>query len=259
MGFTFAVTYMRINGFFSYEIFSLNSMWMFFMAFLYLFIIIFAFYGCLIAYIYFGFDKLSGISNAQKKNIKNSGTSCLYKNHIIILPKHIVDNTRFIRFCLYVYTLFLEIVFSYLAHESRDPLFCLIMKIYMGSTLLIMLLVLIVFLIDALKPQMIFLLGGFFLLLLYLYLVMYDRGEAITEMYKIFFKSRGLASDHAEIYLKSENKSVHGKLIFDDGKYAYVEFNRTDSNCGGIGVACEQTIRKKVPSEDVSILVSSKQ
>ncbi len=52
MGFTFAVTYMRINGFFSYEIFSLNSMWMFFMAFLYLFIIIFAFYGCLIAYIF---------------------------------------------------------------------------------------------------------------------------------------------------------------------------------------------------------------
>ena len=64
-----------------------------------------------------------------------------------------------------------------------------------------------------------------------------------------------MASDRVEIYLKNENESVIGKLIFDDGKYAYVEFNRTDSNCGGIDVACDQTIRKKVPSEDVSIPV----
>lgn len=81
-----------------------------------------------------------------------------------------------------------------------------------------------------------------------------------VDIYKEFFKSINLASDHAEIYLKDKNESViSGKLIFDDGKYAYVEFDRTVSNCGDVGDSCIKTIRKKVPSEDVSIFVSPEQ
>lgn len=79
-----------------------------------------------------------------------------------------------------------------------------------------------------------------------------------ADFYKIFLQSRSLASDHAEIYLKDKNESIRGKLIFDDGKYAYVEFDRTYSNCIDIGDSCIKTIRRKVPSEDVSIVVSPK-
>jgi len=74
---------------------------------------------------------------------------------------------------------------------------------------------------------------------------------------------RGVASSgkpYLTLYLKDKNESViSSKLIFDDGKYAYVEFNRTDRDCGGIGATCDQIIRKKVPSEDVSIFVSPEQ
>lgn len=70
-------------------------------------------------------------------------------------------------------------------------------------------------------------------------------------------KSINLASDHAEIYLKDKNKSVPGKLIFDDGKYAYVKFKNIDSNCSVGSNACE-IVRKKVPSEDVSIITRVK-
>lgn len=80
-----------------------------------------------------------------------------------------------------------------------------------------------------------------------------------ADLYSLFLRSLSLAADNAKIYLKNENRSVRGKLIFDDGKYAYVEFNRTDRDCGGIGAACDHIIRKKVPSEDVSIFVSPQQ
>ena len=97
------------------------------------------------------------------------------------------------------------------------------------------------------------------IMLLIYFITLLPLSDFHTKFYKEFLQSRGLASDHAEIYLKDKNESVRGKLIFDDGKYAYVEFNRTDSNCGGIGVACEQKLRKKVPSEDVSIFVLPEQ
>ena len=80
-----------------------------------------------------------------------------------------------------------------------------------------------------------------------------------ADLYSSFLKSLSLAANNVEIYLKNQNKHIFGRLIFDDGKYAYVEFNRTDRDYGGIGAACDQIVRKKVPSEDVSILVPSKQ
>ena len=76
-------------------------------------------------------------------------------------------------------------------------------------------------------------------------------------IYKEFLKSINLASDHAEIYLKDKNKSVPGKLIFDDGKYAYVKFKNIDSNCSVGSNTCE-IVRKKVPSEDVRIITRVK-
>ena len=83
--------------------------------------------------------------------------------------------------------------------------------------------------------------------------------ELLNDIYKKILKSINLASDHVEIYLKDKNESViSGKLIFDDGKYAYVEFNRTISNCGDVGDSCIKTIKKKVPSEDVSIITKVK-
>ena len=80
----------------------------------------------------------------------------------------------------------------------------------------------------------------------------------LNDIYKKILKSINLASDHAEIYLKDKNESIRGKLIFDDGKYAYVKFDRTVSNCGDVGDSCIKTIRKKVPSEDVSIITKVK-
>ena len=82
--------------------------------------------------------------------------------------------------------------------------------------------------------------------------------ELLNDIYKKILKSINLASDHVEIYLKDKNESINGELIFDDGKYAYVEFDRTVSNCGDVGDSCIKTIKKKVPSEDVSIITKVK-
>ena len=90
--------------------------------------------------------------------------------------------------------------------------------------------------------------------ILFLLVILYP--ELLRDIFK---KALNLASDHAEIYLKDKNESViSGRLIFDDGKYAYVEFNRTVSNCDDIGDSCIKTIKKKVPSEDVSIITKVK-
>ena len=97
-------------------------------------------------------------------------------------------------------------------------------------------------------------------LIFFIYIVILAFSPDIyTKAYDKLFKFMGLASDHAEIYLKDKNESViSGKLIFDDGKYAYVEFDRTYSNCIDIGDSCIKTIRRKVPSEDVSIVTKVK-
>ena len=97
--------------------------------------------------------------------------------------------------------------------------------------------------------------------ILFLLVILYP--ELLRDIFKKalnkILKSINLASDHVEIYLRDENKSIiSGRLIFDDGKYAYVEFNRTVSNCDDIGDSCIKTIKKKVPSEDVSIITKVK-
>lgn len=93
--------------------------------------------------------------------------------------------------------------------------------------------------------------------ILFLSAILYP--ELLRDIFTKALKSISLASDHAEIYLKDKNESViSGKLIFDDGKYAYVEFDRTVSNCGDVGDSCIKTIRKKVPSEDVGIITKVK-
>jgi membrane protein len=78
--------------------------------------------------------------------------------------------------------------------------------------------------------------------------------KVYADLYSLFLKSLSLAADNVKIYLKDENKYVHGKLIFDDGKYAYVRFNHTYGNCSIDSNTCE-VVRKKVSSEDVSIIV----
>ena len=80
----------------------------------------------------------------------------------------------------------------------------------------------------------------------------------LRDIFKKTLKSINLTSDHVEIYLKDKNESINGELIFDDGKYAYVKFDRTVSNCGDVGDSCIKTIKKKVPSEDVSIITKVK-
>ena len=78
-----------------------------------------------------------------------------------------------------------------------------------------------------------------------------------VDLYGLFLKSLGLAGN-AKIYLKDENRYIHGKLIFDDGKYAYVEFNNTDSNCS-TNSNTYKIVKKRVSNENVSIFVSLKQ
>lgn len=98
---------------------------------------------------------------------------------------------------------------------------------------------------------------GISYIILFLSAILYP--ELLGDIFKKALKSMSLASDHVEIYLKDKNESINGELIFDDGKYAYVEFDRTVSNCNDVGDSCIKTIRKKVSSEDVSIFVSPEQ
>ena len=255
MGFTFVVTYMRTNSFFSYEIFSLNSMWMFFMAFLYLFVIIFALYFFSIAFIYFKlYEPLSNIIYILKE--------CHARNKTGLRCRCIRRYVNWLSFFVSIYLIVCNIIVILLCCHfactiKKITITCFI-AIYIISTIVFFLIPIITRCCEkAFIPKVV----GFIVLVLYtgVFVVALYEQDISIELYKKFLQSRGLVSDHAEIYLKNENKSVPGKLIFDDGKYAYVEFNRTDSNCGGIGVACEQIIRKKVPSEDVSILVPLEQ
>lgn len=292
IGFVFAMTYMRDNGFFSYEIFSINFMWVFLLV------------GMLLIVIH-GFYILGAHLRITKKTDGEAAyITCIFINTTLIICVFLAcccilyDNVVFIDLII-IYFLALLIVLSiaycacyYKKQEYMKKIlwFAEIMYIiifiaffyYKGlqgvdSSFIVFAIffflfeALIIFIsCAAITIERFFVALGimfiaFHILLLSLSVPIFSQFFEESQYYSFNFickkilKSINLASDNVEIYLKDKNESIiSGRLIFDDGKYAYVEFNRTVSNCSGIGAACEQTLIKKVPSEDVSIIVSSK-
>ena len=264
MGFTFAVTYMRNKEFFSYEIFSLSNIWIFLLAGIYMVMILLVAYGLLIYAIFIRKPKDSqqkesqhdSNSNIERLKNKFSNLFSTIKN----LDKEWLKNK---------FSNLFSTIFNFFNNErnyvylSIVPAFIICIKIGINLLLAVYIFFFILFLIlyfvlEEIKDKiklMIFII--IFALLMY-FITLLPFSDFHTKFYKEFLKSINLASDHAEIYLKDKNKSVPGKLIFDDGKYAYVEFDRTYSNCIGVGDSCIKTIRKKVPSEDVSIITKVK-
>lgn len=282
-GFVFAITYMRSNRFFSYEIFSVNNIWIFLLAGIYMVMTLLTACGLLIYGIFICKPKNSqqkqsrhdlnideiivnrreAYSKYNEKKLKNESYCEIRLLRLYLLYKACKLFFKVINFFSKVFNdgrtyVGLNIFFAIFICISIGINWFLVVYIYF----FILLLILFLLLYSGVKEikNRIKLMVSILVFTLFMYFVtLLPFSDIHAGFYKIFLQSRSLASDHAEIYLKNENKSVIGKLIFDDGKYAYVEFNRTDSNCGGIGVACEQIIRKKVLSEDVSILVPSKQ
>lgn len=229
----FIFSYMRYYGFFTYEIFSANHILLFAFFTLLIFLTILALFGSTIMYLYYSLHK----DDSSRKS----------RNLFMILAWTIV--------------VFLGIVLYFANQENIFVRFVYWSNWIVGIILFISLIVpflrrCLKYVSEIEKDRKIWFVATIFSLIICGYvsfLIFYP--STFVNSYDSFLKFCGLASDRVEIYLKNENESVIGKLIFDDGKYAYVEFNRTNSNCGGIDVACDQTIRKKVPSEDVSIPV----
>ena len=296
ISFMFAMTYMRDNGFFSYEIFSINFMWIFLLMGI-LFVIIRG------LYIFGAYLRITPNYQRTKNQIITTSTisnrcayivcidiniflivslflACcyiLYNNNIFIYFINIyfivLLITLFIACVLYVYrkdyniriiAVFIEIVYIV------APFIILYFKELQGLNFSFKVFVLHFFLFEVLIVviscvakdikkwfkafSVMFIIMSYILFLL---VILYP--ELLRDIFKKALKSISLASDHAEIYLKDKNESViSGKLIFDDGKYAYVEFDRTVSNCNDVGDSCIKTIRRKVPSEDVSIVTKVK-
>lgn len=289
-GFVFAATYMRSNRFFSYEIFSVSNIWIFLLAGIYMVMTLLAAYGLLIYAIFIckskdsqqkesqydlDFDKIKAnkreaYSEYNEKKLKNESYCEIRLLKLYLLYKVCELFFKVINW----FFKFIFLLYKALRSEWLYVVLSIIYGIFIGigigcnmllvTYVLFFILFLVLFLVlyfsnKEVKNRMGLMIAILVIMLLIYFITLLPLSDFHTKFYKEFLQSRGLASDHAEIYLKDKNESVRGKLIFDDGKYAYVEFNRTDSNCGGIGVACEQKLRKKVPSEDVSIFVLPEQ
>ena len=250
-GFIFNVTYMRANGFFSYEIFSINFMWIFLLMGIFFVLILLIIHGFYILGAYLR------ITHQRTETIQ------IIKDQIIIPTRNQKIGIVFYNVCI-IANIIAIMAFAFLAYHHKlynntilidfNFLFIFIFLIFEISIVIISYVA-----IDIKRWfaafSVIFI--GISYIILFLSAILYP--ELLGDIFKKALKSMSLASDHAEIYLKDKNESViSGKLIFDDGKYAYVEFDRTVSNCGDVGDSCIKTIRKKVPSEDVSIITRVK-
>uniref|UniRef100_UPI0026271C1C hypothetical protein n=1 Tax=uncultured Campylobacter sp. TaxID=218934 RepID=UPI0026271C1C len=291
IGFVFTMTYMRDNGFFSYEIFSINFMWVFLLV------------GMLLIVIH-GFYILGAHLRITKKTDGEAAyITCIFINTTLIICVFLAcccilyDNVVFIDLILIYFLALIVLSIAYCTCYYKKQEY---MKKILWFTEIIYIIIFIAFFyhkglqgVDSsfivfaiffflFEALIIFIscaaitierffaaLGimfiAFHILFLSLSVPIFSHFFEESQYYsfnficKKFLKSINLASDNVEIYLKDKNESViSGKLIFDDGKYAYVEFNRTVSNCGDVGDSCIKTIRKKVPSEDVSIIIKVK-
>lgn len=287
ISFTFAMVYMRDNDFFSYEIFSINFMWIF----LFIGIFFVAIHGL---YIFGAYLRITQTSKCW--------------SNIFIIMNGVLVIFVFPLFCSWLFNNFINpnfvVIFCFIAIAITCAFRLAFRDCEFGKNIIILLFIAmsLVFIaaccifyksFDGHKE--VFILFAFLLVLF----ILFEAGMAIisfefsataksyentnnffnnirlvliaffvlffiilglggSRIYKEFLKSINLASDHVEIYLKDKNESINGELIFDDGKYAYVKFNRTVSNCGDVSDSCIKTIRKKVPSEDVSIITRVK-
>lgn len=276
IGFVFAMTYMRDNGFFSYEIFSINFMWILLLVGISLGILLIVIHGLYVVGIYLRTYKSSKIWNHI----------CIIANAFIMVfafwkyCHELYNNTIFVKFnfiAFFILSIIVLIIYFYQKCKiARLALFVLIVYIVLFICFIekfgfkVMLFVhfflffeILIFVISytALDIKKWFatfsaiFIGTSYILFL-LIVALYP--ELLNDIYKKILKSINLASDHVEIYLKDKNESINGELIFDDGKYAYVKFDRTVSDCGDVGDSYIKTIRKKVPSEDVSIITKVK-
>lgn len=251
-GFIFNVTYMRANGFFSYEIFSINFMWIFLLMGIFFVLILLIIHGFYIlgAYLRITHQRTETIQIIKDQIIiptrNQKNWYCLLYNVCIIANITIaIMAFAFLAYCHKLYNNTILIDFNFL--------FISIFPIFEIS------IVIISYVAKDIKKWFAALSVIFIGISYILFLSTILYPELLRDIFKKTLKSISLASDHAEIYLKDKNESViSGKLIFDDGKYAYVKFDRTVSNCGDVGDSCIKTIRKKVPSEDVSIVTKVK-
>ncbi|WP_298063874.1 hypothetical protein [uncultured Campylobacter sp.] len=250
-GFIFNVTYMRANGFFSYEIFSINFMWIFLLMGIFFVLILLIIHGFYIlgAYLRITHQRTETIQIIKDQIIiptrNQKNWYCLLYNVCIIANITIaIMAFAFLAYCHKLYNNTILIDFNFL--------FISIFPIFEISIVIISYVA-----IDIKRwfaAFSVIFIGIFYIL--FLSAILYP--ELLGNIFKKALKSISLASDHVEIYLKDKNESINGELIFDDGKYAYVKFDRTVSNCGDVGDSCIKTIKKKVPSEDVSIITKVK-
>lgn len=298
-GFIFNVTYMRANGFFSYEIFSINFMWIFLLMGIFFVLILLIIHGLYIlgAYLRIIHQRTETIQIIKDQIIiptRNQKIGivfnvCIIANIIAIMAfaflayhHKLYNNTVFVKFNLiafFILSIIVLIIYFYKDCKIR-MIALLVLIVYIVLYIyfikkfdfkIILFLFISIFLIFEISIVIISYVAidikrwfAAFIVIccvipysILLSVPLFPRDFNVNHICNKILKFINLASDHAEIYLKDKNKSVPGKLIFDDGKYAYVKFKNIDSNCSVGSNTCE-IVRKKVPSEDVGIITKVK-
>lgn len=193
--FVFVISYMRINEIFSFELLTLDNLWIFIFAFVYFFI--FAFlalpFNVLVHY----------LVHKKDKNFlfKLSFVAVMLIVICLIFALCLGEfSARWLVFCGIIVGVYFCFIAAFLHfYESKN------------------------------YGRFLTLIFGIFVLLTYAAIFFPQSFEMGFER---FLKTKGLSADRAEIYLKDKQKFVIGKLIFRDSKFAYVRFEDTVQGLG---------------------------
>lgn len=195
--FIFVISYMRINEIFSFELLSLDNLWIFLFAFVYF--LIFAFlalpFNVMMHYLIYKKDKKDLPFKTSLALVLLIFSTCFYA-----FIKFDAINPKWLVFCgiiVGVYFLFIGACLHFYENKNSKHFFALSF--------------------------------GIFVLLTYAAILFPNSFEMGFER---FLKTKGLSAERAEIYLKDKQKFVIGKLIFRDSKFAYVRF---EDNIVGVG------------------------
>lgn len=226
----FVFGYMRNNSFFDWSIFSISSIWLFIMATIVAIVICALLYAPIIILTYI---KLYNPDDSLSWKL------VLYISYMISL--------------FFIIMLILSSCIGFIAWELTS--FYIIASFFIGFIFKG-----VVYLSFFRETTILFRIRKrllYIVLLIVIYLTtLLIFPNIFSKGIEKFLISNGIASYNAEIYLRNYNKTIHGRLIFDNSNISFVEYKDIAIDCNKtIKAECEKKyFRQKVPSVDVRII-----
>lgn len=211
----FHITYMSHYKFFSYDLLSLNNIWLF--AYMFLSTSIFSILAVPI-------NIISFYSRCDKKKDGLFYICCgaiIFFIIILTIAGLYGKGLDFVLFCIVIasaYFIFIESCVDFYFKRQVS-----------------------VFIVVILIPMMIL-------------TVAIANPQPFNIGFENILKGKSLAADKVEIYLKDKNQFIIGKMVFRDSKFAYVVYDDRSSNNNGADSKGQYRANKLVPIENVTIL-----